>query len=118
MTTKKTKICKFEELLGLNTKGIRQQRISLVRQSTENAMKRYISDKENLLVQKKLELDRILDLAPDTTDSLRPGGENFDPERFVATWMDLEKSIQFLEEVDLKIAKKRYEEYFGIDEEE
>lgn len=108
----KTKLSKFEIMLGSNTDNIRETRVKLIVDQTRNALKRYVSDLEDTITTKKLELDRILDLAPDTTDSLRPGGKNFDPKAFVEMCIKLRQEIKILEDIDLKEAKSFEKDMF------
>lgn len=95
----------FAQKLGLSTDGIRQTRIDLIEKQTANSLDKKIQGIEDEVIEKKLELDRLLDLAPDSTDSLRPGGPNYKPSDFLDQVFKLEKSIKLLEEVDLKIWK-------------
>jgi len=108
----KKKICKFERLIGANTDSIRSNRSSLITTQTKNSLTRYISAVENEITTKELELDRLLDLAPDTTDSLRPGGKDFNPDQFIERCLLLRNEIKVLKEIDLKNAQDFMEEMF------
>lgn len=109
----------FQKKLGLNTDGIRQTRIELIEKQTSNSLDKKIQSLEDEVIEKRLELDRLLDLAPDSTDSLRPGGLNYKPSDFLDQVFKLKKSIKLLEEVDIKILKEIKEELFAeVPEEE
>jgi hypothetical protein len=112
MKNKSVKTCKFEKLMGANVDGVRSTRIEHITSQARNAINRRIILLEDMLSTKNLELDNLMDLAPDTTDSLRPGGKNFEPNQFIERILKLKKEIMVIEEIDLKIAKATYTDLF------
>lgn len=63
----------------------------------------------------ELKLQDLTDFAPETTDSLRPGLRNWNPDKWVADVHNVNRKLYELE-LDLKIAEATYADFFGEDE--
>ena len=100
----------FVSTLKRNNSKIREDRAAVIAEDAELAFKRTVEDLQMDL--KKLKRDRanMLDLSPDTGDSLKVASD-FDSIQFVTK--DLQLGLKIREvEIKLEIAEKRYSELF------
>ena len=102
---------KFAQLIASNPDQTLQRRAEVIATSAEIAQQNIV----NALKQKKTDLElkitNLTDFAPESKDSLRPGGKDWNPKQWAA---DLQNAKQELYHVNiqLNIAQETYDEYF------
>ena len=102
---------KFQSLISDNTSASLKRRAAQIATSAEIAQQNLVNalkqDKTNI----ELRIAALTDLAPDTTDSLRPGSKDWDAVKWVK---DLQEANQDLYQINiqLEIAEKTFKEYF------
>ena len=65
--------------------------------------------------QLKSKINKLTDLAPENTTSLRPGSADFEPSKWVKELHQCRMDLA-LKEVELEEAQAIYDEYFGEEE--
>ncbi len=79
------------------------------------AQKSIISSLEDKIAKTEIKIQDLTDFAPETTDSLRPGGKLIAPSDW-AKQMQENQVLLFDLKRNLKIAQNTFKEYFGEDE--
>lgn len=74
----------------------------------ENLINKYKQD----LMQQELRVQSLIDMGPDTTDSLRPGCKDWNPERWAAE-LQKAKEAHYELKIALKLAKETYNDLFA-----
>ena len=102
---------KFQELISDNTSASLKRRAAQIATSAEIAQQNLVNSLKQDKTNIELRIAALTDLAPDTSDSLRPGTENWDAVKWVR---DLQNAKQELYEVSIQldIAEKTFNEYF------
>ena len=102
---------KFTTLISSNSSETLKRRAATIAQNAEVAQQNLL----NNLKQKKIEIDLkiadLTDLAPDSTESLRPGNKDWDAKVWVAE-LQQAKQDKYSIEIQLKLAQETYDEYF------
>lgn len=70
-----------------------------------------INNLKNLKSNLELQIFDMLDFAPESTDSLRPGSSNFNGDEWAETLQKAKVDL-YKTELSLKIAQETYDEYF------
>lgn len=102
---------KFTELISNNGEGTLMKRASILAESAELAQNSLINKLKAIKAELELELDKLTDLAPETTDSLRPGSKNWNPEQWVKRMQEINEDLYNLN-IQIDIAEKTLKEYF------
>ncbi len=102
---------KFTELISNNGEGTLVKRASILAESAELAQNSLINKLKSTKAELELELDKLTDLAPETTDSLRPGSKNWNPEQWVKRMQEINEDLYNLN-IQIEIAQKTYKTYF------
>jgi hypothetical protein len=102
---------KFQSLIANNGNEVLQRRAANVATTAEIAQQTLLN---SLKVEKADIENRIMnltDLAPENTDSLRPGTSNWNPTQWAE---DLQKAKEDLYSISIRIkmAQETYDEYF------
>lgn len=102
---------KFQELISDNTNASLKRRAAQIATSAEIAQQNLVNQFKQEKTNIELRIAALTDLAPDSTDSLRPGSKDWDAEKWVK---DLQAARQELYQVSiqLEIAEKTFNEYF------
>lgn len=112
MSTKTTP--KFQAILASTGQAVLDKRSKLVFSGTMNAMK----DKLQALYRKRdelsLEILNLTDLSVESNDSLRPGGTDYNPGKWVDRMVQLGIQKEVLAD-EIMVAEKVAKEYFDID---
>ncbi len=101
----------FVESLKRNNKKIREDRAITIAEDTMLKYKRKVEDLRMEIKGFKRSRDLMLDLSPDTGDSLKLA-INYDADTFVNDDIDLGVKIRQIE-IKLEIAVAQYEKLFG-----
>ena len=59
----------------------------------------------------ELKIANLTDLAPETTDSLRPGSKDWDPAIWAKSLQEAKQKL-YSTDIQLKLAQETYDEYF------
>lgn len=102
---------KFTELISNNGEGTLVKRAKILAESAELAQNSLINKLKSTKAELELELDKLTDLAPETTDSLRPGSKNWNPEQWVKRMQEINEDLYNLE-IQILLAEKTYKDYF------
>lgn len=108
---KMDKMSKFQQLLSDNTDKALQRRAGVIAETGQIAQQNLVNKIKQEKSRLELKLANLTDFAPETTDSLRPGATNWDPE----VWAD---EVQHAKEelyqvkISLQLAEETYKEFF------
>lgn len=102
---------KFQEIISDNTNASLKRRAAQISTSAEIAQQNLVNALKQEKTNIELKIAGLTDLAPDTTDSLRPGSKDWDAVKWVK---DLQTAKQELYQIDiqLKLAEETFNEYF------
>lgn len=104
-------VSKFEAKLSASDKTIKRDRAAIIakssRRSAENKV-RAVEDEINAL---EITILNLTDLAPDTTYSLRPGGNDFKSDEWFDKLYEATLDLE-LKTVELDVAKRLLDEWF------
>ena len=107
---------KFIQNLTANESGIKAKRANILANQAKTAQ----TDLINRLTREKdaldLRLDSLQDLAPDSTTSLKVGGENFNPDQWVKDVQSIKVQITN-KKVELLLAEETFNEWFASETE-
>lgn len=106
---------KFQQLLSDNTDKALQRRASVIAETGQIAQQNLVNKIKQEKSRLELKLANLTDFAPETTDSLRPGAADWDPE----TWtneVQATKEELYQVKISLKLAEETYKEYFETQE--
>lgn len=102
---------KFKQLISSNGSDVLKRRADQIVSAAEIAQQNLV----NMYKQKKTELELkiadLTDLAPESSDSLRPGAKDWDAQQWAVN-LQAAKTELYSIEINLKIAQETYEEYF------
>lgn len=102
---------KFTKLISNNSDGTLKRRATTISQTAEIAQQNLVNDLKQKKAEIDLKIDNLTDLAPETTDSLRPGSKDWDPAKW-AKELQQAKQNRYMLEIQLKLAQETYDEYF------
>jgi hypothetical protein len=102
---------KFIRTIVGNADGIKAQRASVLAIQAKQAQEALIADLKRKLTGLDLQLVQITDLAPDTTDSLRPGN-GFNPSQWAKAVQTLKVDMSDVK-LELSIAEETYADWFA-----
>lgn len=111
-TTEK-KVNKFVEMISANGGDVLKRRAVAIGTSAQIAQETIVNDLKNRISNLELKLIDLTDLAPETTDSLRPGSKTFDPNRWVTEVQNTKQDLYQLK-IQLKLAEETFNEYFVV----
>ena len=100
---------KFSRLISDNGNGTLQKRAQSISTAAEIAQQNLV----NALKQKKVELDlkitSLTDLAPDSTESIRPASKDWNAAKWVEELQAAKQELYFLK-IQLKLAEETFDE--------
>ena len=102
---------KFMKNLTSGETGIKEKRAGILSQQAENAQTELLTRLRGERSDLELKIDRLSDLAPDSTTSLKVGGDNFDAKAWVLEIQTAKVELA-AKDVELDIAQKTYDEWF------
>jgi hypothetical protein len=103
---------KFQELISDNTSASLKRRAAQISTSAEIAQQNLVNALKQEKTNIELRIAALTDLAPDSTESLRPGSKDWDAIEWVK---NLQNAKQDLYQIDLqlKLAQETFDEYFS-----
>jgi hypothetical protein len=108
------KVNKFVEMISANGSDVLKRRATAIGTSAQIAQETIVNDLKNKISNLELKLIDLTDLAPETSDSLRPGSKSFDPNRWVTEVQNTKQDLYQLK-IQLKLAEETYNEYFVVE---
>lgn len=101
----------FQKNLAKDAKGVLAQRIDILAEQTAAAQQKLLNNLLDKRRQLNLRLLNLIDLSPANTYDLKPGGDNYNPDKWVAEKQEIE--IQLLNlQVEIDAAQGTIDEYF------
>jgi hypothetical protein len=102
---------KFMQLISSNGNETLNRRASSIATTAEIKQQNLVNSLKSKREELKLDIANLTDLAPDSTDSLRPGSKDWNPETWVEQLQSKKEELYSIE-ISLKIAQETYDEYF------
>lgn len=102
---------KFIRSIAGSADGIKLQRVTVLATQAKLAQETLINDIKRKHASLELQLNQLVDLAPDSSDSLRPG-QGFNPVTWALAVQDIKISIKTNLDA-LAIAEGTYNEWFS-----
>ena len=103
---------KFLEMMSQNDSKALVARAGQIDTQARIAQAAVIQDFKNKIAETEIDIQNLTDFAPDTTQSLRPGVKGWNPNNWAADLQSAKVKLYELN-VELKIAKETYKEFFG-----
>ena len=108
------KMNKFVEMISANGGDVLKRRATAIGTGAQIAQETIVNDLKNRISNLELKLIDLTDLAPETSDSLRPGSKPFDPNRWATEVQNTKQDLYQLK-IQLKLAEETYNEYFVVE---
>lgn len=102
---------KFVSIISSTRNEVLKRRASQIGTSAQIAQENLINKLKQDIINQELRVQSLIDMGPDTADSLRPGCKDWNPERWVAE-LQKAKEIHHELKVSLKLAEETYEDLF------
>ena len=107
---------KFLQMMSQNDSKALAARASQINVQAKIAQQNIVQKLKNEIAEVEIDIQNLTDFAPDTTQSLRPGVKGWNPAKWASDLQDAKTRLYELN-VELKIAEKTFEEFFGDDDE-
>ena len=105
---------KFAKNITVGGGAVKSKRADLIAQQAEQKQTQLIQSLKARITDKKMALENLNDLNPESEDSLRPGA-GFNADQWVNQNFSIQKDLILLQ-IDLKIAEDTYAEWFSAGE--
>lgn len=102
---------KFEELISNNGSGTLARRSKSIATSAQIAQQNLVNKLKEAKCELELKITSLTDLAPESSDSLRPGSKDWDAKDWVIQLQEAKQDLYNVE-IQLKLAEDTYKEYF------
>lgn len=102
---------KFTQIISSTRNETLKRRALQIGTSAQIAQENLINKLKQDLVSQELKVQSLIDMGPDSTDSLRPGCKDWNPERWAAE-LQKAKETHYELKISLKLAKKTYQDLF------
>ena len=106
---------KFLQMMSQNDSKALVARAGQINTQAKIAQEEIIHKLKNEKASIEIEIQNLTDFAPDTTQSLRPGVQGWNPTKWAADLQDAKVRLYELN-VELKVAEATFKEFFGDDE--
>lgn len=103
---------KFEKML--TSDSVYNKRVEILSKTAELAQKNLINDLKVTKEKLELKIFNLTDLAPESSDSLRPGSKNWNATQWAKSLQEAKQDL-YMCEIQLDIANKTLEEYFTVE---
>lgn len=103
---------KFLQMMSQNDSKALVARASQIDVQARIAQETVIQNLKNEIAQTEIEIQNLTDFAPETTQSLRPGVKGWNAAKW-ATDLQAAKIKLYELNVELKVAKETFDEFFG-----
>lgn len=102
---------KFAELIANNGSETLKRRATTIAQTAEIAQQNLVNELKTKSAELELKITNLTDLAPESTESLRPGTKDWDPKQWSQELQNAKQEKYFVD-IQLKIASSTYDEFF------
>lgn len=102
---------KFIKLINSNGNEVLNRRAESIASDAEIAQQNLVNTYKQMINQLTRKIADLTDLAPDTVDSLRPGGKDWSAQKW-ATELQNAKQELYTAQISLRLAEETYNEYF------
>lgn len=102
---------KFQQLLSDNTSTTLQRRAGVISETAQIAQQNLVNQIKQEKSRLELQLTNLTDFSPETTDSLRPGTTDWNPEKWVAEVQSTKEEL-YQTKIALQMAEETYKEFF------
>lgn len=106
---------KFLQMMSQNDSKALVARASQINVQAQIAQDNIVQKLKNDIAEVEIEIQNLTDFAPDTTQSLRPGVKGWNPTKWASDLQDAKTRLYELN-IELKIAEKTKQEFFGDEE--
>ena len=103
---------KFLQMMSQNDSKTLQARAAVINTQAELHQKNLINALKQKRAEVELKIQSLTDFAPENTQSLRPGAQNWNPKQWVTELQNAKVTLAEIE-LQLKIAEDTYEDFFG-----
>lgn len=105
---------KFIKTLTQSDSNIKEKRALTLGTSVKIAQETIVNNLKRELNSLNHQMDKLVDLSPDYSFSLKPGGEDFDAENWASELQRIKLEIK-IKEMELETAQETLEEWFTDD---
>lgn len=102
---------KFTELISNNTSSTLARRAGSISTAAEIAQQNIVNQLKQRKSEIELQIIGLTDLAPETSDSLRPGDKDWNAKEWAIQLQEAKESLYNIE-IQLQLAEETYNEYF------
>ena len=102
---------KFQKLIADSSSNTLKSRAGSISTQAEIAQQTIVNQLKSKVSELELKVENLTDFAPNSTYSLRPGTENWNPSEW-ATELQRTKWELYLAKQQLRLAEETYSEYF------
>lgn len=107
---------KFTRLISDNNSSTLTRRAGSIATAAQIAQQNIVNQLKQRKCELELKVANLTDLAPESTDSLRPGDKDWDAKKWAIELQETKQELYDLN-VQLTIAEETYKEYFEDDRE-
>lgn len=107
---------KFTRLISDNNSSTLTRRAGSIATAAQIAQQNIVNQLKQRRCELELKVANLTDLAPESTDSLRPGDKDWDAKKWAIELQETKQELYDLN-VQLTIAEETYKEYFEDDRE-
>ncbi len=107
---------KFTRLISDNNSSTLTRRAGSIATAAQIAQQNIVNQLKQRKCELELKVANLTDLAPESTDSLRPGDKDWDAKKWAIELQETKQELYDLN-VQLTIAEETYKEYFEDDAE-
>lgn len=107
---------KFTRLISDNNSSTLTRRAGSIATAAQIAQQNIVNQLKQRRCELELKIANLTDLAPESTDSLRPGDKDWDAKKWAIELQETKQELYDLN-VQLDIAEETYREYFEDDKE-
>ena len=102
---------KFIKLINSNGNEVLTRRAESIASDAEIAQQNLVNTYKQKINQLTRKIADLTDLAPDTMDSLRPGGKDWCAQNWAIELQNAKQDL-YTTQISLKLAEETYNEYF------
>lgn len=106
---------KFSKKLASTNKDIMADRAEMLGEEVGLEVSTFVGGLKKEVLTLKNKINRLTDLSPNSKDSLRPGGDNFNSVQWVKELHEASLDLK-LKEVELQVAESIQKEWFSDEE--
>jgi hypothetical protein len=102
---------KFQKLISDNSNEVLKRRAGNIATTAQIAQQSLVNDLKVKIAKLENDLMNLTDLSPQTTDSLKPGTDNWDPQQWSKSLQTVKEQL-YNNRIKLQLAEETYNEFF------